>query len=135
MPSRESEVARSEPETPSEVRQPAMTEQFQGQLLQLFGEQGNAYKPTEAQVDKMLALQEKGMDYTHTERTKILPAQWMSIIITLAIILGFVGLIWVTAVYANQHLEKVITGAVSFLAGGAGGYGIARAKARNSDDE
>jgi hypothetical protein len=131
--SEENQVTRNDSQAASPPV-PAMTEQFQGQLLQLFGDQGNAYKPTEAQVDKMLSLQEKGMDYTHTERTKILPAQWMRVIVTVIGVLGFVGLIWVTAVYAKEHLEKVITGAIGFLAGGASGYGLARSKTSNEEE-
>lgn len=57
---KEGEVVRDDNTKPQ-----VMTEAFQAQMLQIFGDGGSAYKPTEKQVDKMLALEEKGMDYTH----------------------------------------------------------------------
>lgn len=64
-----------------------MTEQFQAHMLQMFGDASNTYKPTESQVDKILALQEKGMDYTHAERTKLLPQHIMGIVLVLVALL------------------------------------------------
>ena len=48
-------------------------------LLQIFGNQSQQYTPTQSQVDKILELQEKGMDYTHDERTHFSPKQWMNL--------------------------------------------------------
>lgn len=65
---------KSEKSTPT-----VLSEAVQANLLQIFGDGGSTYKPTEAQVDRILALQEKGMDYTHDERTSVSPRQkWIS---------------------------------------------------------
>jgi hypothetical protein len=102
-----------------------ITEEMGMQIMRYFGPQ-NQYQPTQAQVDKILALQEKGMDYTHKERTKISPKQ-----VTGLIVLG-IGVVVLLAIYfsclfyAKEFLGEVIAGIVGLLTGGLGGYGIGK---------
>lgn len=48
---------------------------------------GQSYTPTSEQVDKILSLQEKGMDYTHSERIQFLPSQIFRFISFIVIVL------------------------------------------------
>lgn len=45
------------------VQSQRVNETFMAHAMQIMN--ANSYTPTQAQVDKMLSLQEKGMDYTH----------------------------------------------------------------------
>lgn len=114
-------------------RSSQVSEAMQAGMLQIFGDQ-EPYKPTKAQVDKMLALQEKGMDYTHKERTMWQPRQVSNLIVFSIIVFALLGIIALTAWLAKEYIGQVITGTVAFLAGGAGGYGFAN-RHKQSDDE
>ena len=110
-----------------------MSEAMQAGMMQIFGEQ-EPYKPTKSQIDKILSLQEKGMDYTHKERTMWQPKQVMSLIVFVIVIIAILGLVALTAWLAKEYIGQVITGAIAFVAGGAGGYGFANRKQRSEDE-
>ena len=102
-------------------------ESLQAALLQVAG-QGDAYRPTESQVDKILALREKGMDYTYKENTQISPrlkAQigiFVFVVVVLLIILA--GVLY----FAKDYFGEVLSGIIGLLTGGLGGYGLASSK-------
>ncbi len=54
----------------SDANGSSVNETVLAQMLSIAGGQ-HQYVPTQAQVDKLLSLQEKGMEYTHDERTRI----------------------------------------------------------------
>lgn len=115
---------------------PVIDENATAHMMQIFGSQAQQYMPTQAQVDKILALQEKGMDYTHKERTEYSPKQKTEL--TMFIIVLFVMLIIfiLSLFFAKEYLGEIISGTVGFLAGGAGGYGVAtRFKTLNNGNE
>lgn len=107
---------------------PVQNETVTAHLMQIMG--ANRYRPTEAQVDKMLALQEKGMDYTYNERTKFNAPLIYNLIIILIIIVSAGAAFVFTAIKIPQYLDVVIAGLISFLTGGAGGYGLGRSQSR-----
>lgn len=114
---------------------PLIDETVTAHMMQVFGEQNKQYIPTQAQVDKILALQEKGMDYTHKERTTWSPKQTIELIVFAIIIITLIGIFTLTLFYAKEYLGEVISGMVGLLAGGAGGYGYGRSHAKNSNTE
>lgn len=100
-------------------------------LMQIMG--NNRYKPTESQVDKMLALQEKGMDYSFQERTKFTAPIVSKLVI---IVIGFVfvgGLFVYTATYLPEYIDVVLAALISFGTGSVGGYGFGTRKISNSE--
>lgn len=104
-------------------------------LLQIFGNQSQQYTPTQSQVDKILELQEKGMDYTHDERTHFSPKQWMNLgvlfITVSALLLVFLSCLF----FAKEYLGEVVSGIVGLLAGSFGGYGLgSRPRVKSSDE-
>jgi uncharacterized membrane protein (DUF106 family) len=111
-----------------------MSQAFQAGMMQIFGEQ-DTYKPTKSQVDKMLALQEKGMDYTHKERTMWRPQQLAQLIAFIITLIFFIVLIWLILTKAPQYTGEVVTAVVSLIGGGGVGFGIGYRKGRESEDE
>lgn len=109
-------------------------ESFMAHAMQIMGDNGG-YKPTERQVDKILELQEKGMEYTHKERTNVLPKQWLELVVFVVIIASFFGVLVFVAIYAPNYLGETITGILGFLSGGVGGYGIAKAKTTKKEED
>ncbi len=110
------------------------SESFMAHAMQIMS--SNQYNPTQAQVDKMLTLQEKGMDYTHSERTHFSPQLISTLIVLGGLALIIVGLFVFCVFYAPQYASMIISGAVGLLTGGAGGYGYGtRNKKRHGDNE
>jgi uncharacterized membrane protein len=110
-----------------------MTEAFQATMMQLFGEQ-DTYRPTPKQVDKMLALEEKGMDYMHKERTMWQPRQIAELVSFVLILLFVVVLIWIILDKAPQYTGEVISVIVGLVGGGLGGYGYGAKKSGSRDE-
>ena len=99
-------------------------ETVQAHMLQIMGQQ--QYVPTQTQVDKILALQEKGMDYTHQERCVSSPQQkfiFISFIIATLILLIIFTL---TLFFAKEYLSQVVSGIFGILAGSGLGYGYGK---------
>ena len=111
-------------------KKPIVSEAVTAQMLQIFGDQGGRYKPTEAQVDKILALNEKGMDYTHKERTSFSPTQKIEVGVFVSVVIALVAILWIVVSKAPDYLGETITGIIGFLTCGFGGYSFA--KTRNS---
>lgn len=109
------------------------SEAMQAGMMQIFGDQ-EAYKPTKSQVDKMLALQEKGMDYTHAERTMFQPKQVLEVVVFVAILLFIAGVLTLVIFKAPQYTGEAISSVIGLLGGGGIGYGVGLKK-RNSEDE
>jgi hypothetical protein len=119
-------------ETPSHPGQ--ISEAFQAQLLQIYGNQGGGYRPTRQQVDKILALQEKGMDYTHKERMNVTAKQKVDMFLFGGVVVALIVIILIVAWKAPDQIGLAITGAIAFLTGGAGGYSIGKSKKKADDD-
>jgi hypothetical protein len=112
-----------------------MSESFMAHAMQIMN--ANQYTPTQAQVDKMLALQEKGMDYTHNERIHFSPALISALSVFGFLIIVLVGLFVFCVFYAPQYASQIISLAIGLATGGLGGYGYGstRGKKKNGDDE
>lgn len=113
---------------------PLIDETVTAHLLQIFGNQTQAYMPTQAQVDRILALQEKEMDYAHEERRHLSPRQKIQLFAFFVITVVFLTLFFACLFYAPEYLGEVITGAIAFAAGSAGGYGIAKSKQKQAEE-
>lgn len=113
---------------------PIIDEVVTAHMLRIFGDQKQQYVPTQSQVDKILALQEKGMDYTHKERTNSSPKQKIELIIFIVIIIVILIIFSLSLFFAKEYLGEIISGIAGFLAGGAGGYGFAKSKNKNNDE-
>jgi len=116
----------------SPVEQPGVTEEMGIQMMRLFGSQ-NQYQPTQAQVDKILALQEKGMDYTHQERTKISPKQLSGLIVLGVAVAVLLAIFFSCLFWAKELLGEVVAGMVGLLTGGIGGYGIGKSTEKKDE--
>lgn len=69
------------------------------------------------------------MDYTHQERTKFTAPLIYNLIVLLIVIVS-VGAVFVyTSIYIPQYMDVVLTGLISLLTGGIGGYGFGSRKA------
>lgn len=121
----ESGIAKSKGEETNEI--------FMAQAMKIFGTQKH-YSPTEAQVDKILAMQEKGMDYTHKERTELSPKQKIELVAVIVVVLVLLTVFIFSVFYAKEYLSEIITGLVAFLTGGAGGYGFAKGRGKGDED-
>jgi hypothetical protein len=86
------------------------------------------YRPTEKQVDKMFQLQEKAMDYTHKERTQVLPQHKFDRLVEFTMFLIsiiFLGIIFIFVILKKpEYTDLVITSIVAFI----GGYGLGNTK-------
>jgi len=114
---------------------PGIDENVTAHMMQIFGNQAQQYVPTQAQVDKILGLQEKGMDYTHEERTKYSPKQKTELTIFIIVLFVMLIIFILSLFFAKDYIGEVIYGAVGFLAGSAGGYGYGRSKISNNNNE
>lgn len=114
---------------------PLIDENVTAQILQIFGNQSNQYVPTQAQVDKILDLQEKGMDYTHEERKNFSPKQKMEITFFLSAVVILVVVFVLCLFFAKEYVGEIVSGLIGFIAGGAGGYGIAKSKVNNGNGD
>lgn len=104
-------------------------------LLHIFGNQSQQYSPTQLQVDKILELQEKGMDYTHDERTHFSPKQWMNLGVLLITVLALLFVFVLSLFFAKEYLGEIVSGLVGLLAGSFGGYGMgSRSKVKSNDE-
>lgn len=117
---------------PESVDKAVKEETFMAHVMQIMGSNGS-YKPTERQIDKILELQEKGMDYTYKERTNFSPALITEIGLILLIVLTFFGLLFFVKQAAPEYLGETITGFIGVLAGGLGGYGYGKVKGQKED--
>ncbi len=113
---------------------PIIDEKVTAHIMQIFGNQAQQYVPTQGQVDKILELQEKGMDYTHEERKNFSPKQKIELIIFIAVIVVVFFIFVLALFFAKEYLGEIISGAVGFIAGGAGGYGFASKSKKSNDD-
>lgn len=112
---------------------PVIDETVTAHMMQIFGNQSQQYMPTQAQVDKILDLQEKGMDYTHEERTKFSPIQKTDLIVIIVVIITFLIIFALSVFYAKEYVGEIIAGMIGVLTGGLGGYGMGRSKKDNGN--
>jgi hypothetical protein len=94
---------------------------------------GNQYNPTTEQVDKMLALQEKSMDYAHKDIHTFLPKDILEIGKFIFVILVGVGLFVFATYEAEEYLSEIASALLGLLAGGGIGYGYGSKKRNNGD--
>jgi|GEM_PF-1817210 len=101
------------------------------QVMQIIT--GNQYNPTTEQVDKMFALQEKSMEYTHKDTHTFLPKDILEISkFVFIILMGFV--LFVFATYkAPQYLGQIASALLGLIAGGGIGYGYGSRKKNNAE--
>jgi len=112
---------------------PLMNETVIAHMLQMSaGKQ--QYVPTNDQVDKIIALQEKGMDYTHKERTTYLPQNILQVCAFAFTVLVITGIFVFSAFYAKEYLGEIISGVFGLGAGGGIGYGFGSKKSKNTDN-
>jgi len=141
MSTEENNNSNSAPITLSENRPenqnntPIIDETVTAHMARIIGNQSSQYIPTQAQVDKILSLQEKGMDYTHEERTVCSPKQKIQLTMFMVIIIVLIIIFTLSLFYAKEYLGEIISGTVGILAGGIGGYGIAGRYKNNNDKE
>ena len=109
-----------------------LTEEMAMQVMRVFGPQ-NQYEPTQAQVDKILALQEKGMDYTHEERMKISPKQKIEIGILIFGSIILCGVFVLCLLFAKEYLGQLVSGIVGLITGSFGGYGLGKSKTKKEE--
>lgn len=114
---------------------PLIDENVTAHMMQIFGSPAQQYVPTQAQVDKILALQEKGMDYTHEERTMCSPIQKIEFTVFLVVVLVLLIIFVLSLFFAREYLGEIISGIVGLFAGGAGGYGYAKSKKIGNNNE
>jgi hypothetical protein len=108
---------------------PTQEQHFMATAMQIMN--ANSYTPTQAQVDKMLALQEKSMDYVHHERTHFSPKLISTLLILVGIAIVFVGIFVFCVFYAPQYASQIISGFLGLVTGGVGGYGLGSKKTKN----
>lgn len=94
---------------------------------------GNQYNPTTEQVDKMLALQEKSMDYTHKDTHTFLPKDILEVGKFVFVILVGVALFVFATFFAEEYLGEIASALLGLLAGGGIGYGYGAKKRNNGD--
>jgi len=99
-------------------------ETVQAHMLQIMGQQ--QYIPTQSQVDKILAIQEKGMDYTHQERCQNSPHQKIIFISFIMAIITLLVIFTLTLFFAKEYLSQVVSGVFGILAGSGIGYGYGK---------
>ncbi|MFH1620739.1 MAG: hypothetical protein ABIB04_01500 [Patescibacteria group bacterium] len=118
--------------TKPQSSQQGITDEVAMHVMRIFGNQ-NQYEPTQAQVDKILSLQEKGMDYTHEERTRVSPKQKLEVTVLIvgAILLLIVFILCLFS--AKEYLGEVVSGIVGLLAGSFGGYGFGKSKTKKDE--
>ncbi len=91
----------------------------------------DAYKPTKEQVDKMLSLEEKSMDYTLKDRSRAFEQLKFEsrneMIYFFSAVLLILGIMVFQPNYTSQ--------AISLLFGGLGGYGFASQKQNKSNGD
>ncbi len=116
---------------------PVIDETVTAHMMQIFGNQSQQYMPTQSQVDKVLDLQAKGMDYTHEERTKFSPVQKIEVTVIIVVIITFLIIFALSIFFAKEYVGEIISGMIGVLTGGFGGYGLGRSKKddNNSDGE
>ena len=73
--------------------------------------------------------------FTHKERTKFSPRQITELTMFVAVILILLAVFVLSLFFAKEYLGEIISGAVGFLAGGAGGYGFAHSKKSDNGNE
>lgn len=122
-----SDQTRSSQSVPSNTE---INETVTARMLQIAGAK-NDYIPTQAQVDKILELQEKGMDYTHDERTRFSPKRKADLILAIIVIVTFLIIFILALFFAKEYLGEIITGFVGLLTGGIGGYSYAQVRKDN----
>lgn len=111
-----------------------MSETFMASAMQIMS--ANSYTPTQAQVDKMLSLQEKGMDFTHHERTHFSPQLISTLLAVGGLALIIVGLFVFCVFYAPEYASQIIALGIGLITGSVGGYGYgSRAKKKNGDED
>lgn len=132
MPEQEHSTKPSENQKLAVSQPPQVTEHFMATAMQIMN--SNQYTPTQGQVDKMLALQEKGMDYTHKERTNFTPHLITTICGFAFFTIIIVGLFIFCIFYAPQYASQILSGAIGLLTGGIGGYGYANKKNKQNED-
>jgi uncharacterized ion transporter superfamily protein YfcC len=135
MPEQNGQIVESQPvpsgQQPSD--RPLIDETVSAHIMQMFGN-SQQYQPTQAQVDKILSLQEKGMDYTHEERTCFSPKQKIELAIFVCSIIVLVLVFLHTLWYAKEYLGEVIASIVGFLAGGSAGFAYAKTGSKKRDE-
>jgi hypothetical protein len=104
----------------------------EARMLQIMGQQ--QYVPTSAQVDKILELQEKGMDYTHDERTRVSPQQKLAFSAFVIVAVILVAVFVLTLFFAKEYISQVISAVLGLVAGGAGGYGIGKSRSNKNGE-
>ena len=113
---------------------PQMNERVVAQMLEIST--GKQYIPTPGQIDRMLSLYEKDMDYTHEENKTYLPKDILGFITFLVIIAVVLAVFIFSAFYAKEYLGEIVSAILGLVAGGAGGYsyGMSKFKKKNKED-
>lgn len=131
------EIINSNQEESSDM--PIINENVTAHMMQIFGNSSQQYIPTQTQVDKILELQEKGMDYTHKERMQdkehFSPREKKDLIMSIFIVGVLLVILILSMIFAEQYVGEVMIGTLGFLVGGAGGYGIGRSKDISEDNK
>jgi hypothetical protein len=109
-----------------------MTDETTMQILRIFNAQ-NQYEPTQAQVDKILLIQEKGLDYAHQERMRVSPKQKIELVLFLAGLFVLVLIFVLCLLYAKEYLGEIVSGIVGLVAGVLGGYGYGKSQQEAQD--
>ncbi len=115
-------------QNPASSGRPLIDETVTAHLLQIFGNQGQQYVPTQAQVDKIIGLQEKGMDYTHKERTNFSPKQKIEVGVFAGVMVVLVGMFIFSVYKVPEYSGEIISGLIGLISGGIGGYGYGSKK-------
>lgn len=134
-PPSESEVLNTPSNNQTPPNRPLIDETVTAHLLQIFGNQSQQYVPTQAQVDKIIGLQEKGMDYTHQERTCFSPKQKIETGVFVLVVFLMVGMFVFSVYKAPQYTGEILAGIIGFFGGGLSGYGYANSKKRDGNNK
>jgi len=128
MPENSTAAVEAEETRPTEINQNVVA-----QMLQLTT--GRQYTPTSDQVDKIIALHEKGMDYTHKDNHTFLPKDILRYGAFAFVLLIVVGIFIFSAFYAKEYLGEIVSAILGLMAGGVSGYGLGSTKKNKTDDE
>lgn len=91
---------KDDPPTKGEIARPGTSAARESIVAMALEQFGHEYKPTEAQFDKMIALREKAMDYTHDERMNMTSQQKVDIFVFGGVVIALI------AYHTNRCLES-----------------------------
>ena len=89
---------------------------------------GRAASPTPGQVEKMLGLFEKNMDYQHKENMAFLPKDILTVGCYVLALLILLSIFILCVFFAKEYLGEIVSGFLGLAAGGGLGYGFGMRK-------